>query len=161
MSDEEDGPMTLPGYAAEASLYKTTQLYRGYFSGMSRIDAGASVVPQQTPTWGTLSSSCIPGGTTFSAILWNIPWGWSWTGTCAVTPGTQCPVVGMLPTRCVNTIFNVWGEWDTPVPCSNPFGGCGGGGGGGGGGCPPGTKCCGDTDPKTGRCSGLCARQCP
>ena len=38
--------MNLPGFTAEGSLYKTAQLYRGHYSGMSWADARASVVPQ-------------------------------------------------------------------------------------------------------------------
>jgi hypothetical protein len=38
--------MAIPGYSAEASLYKTTRLYRGY-SGVAGVDAGPNVVAQQ------------------------------------------------------------------------------------------------------------------
>jgi hypothetical protein len=38
--------MAIPGYAAEASLYKTTRLYRGY-SGVAGVEEGPNVVAQQ------------------------------------------------------------------------------------------------------------------
>jgi hypothetical protein len=38
--------MNIPGFDAEKSLYKTAQLYRGCFSGVSGINTRASLVPQ-------------------------------------------------------------------------------------------------------------------
>jgi hypothetical protein len=77
-----------------------------------------------SPNWGPLSTECIDTGRIkHSAILWNIVSGASWTGTCQTTPGAAgTPVEGILPTKCVNTGLNVWGEWELNEPkcvCEN------------------------------------------
>jgi hypothetical protein len=136
--------MTLPGYAAEASLYKTAQLYRGYYSGVSSIDAGASVIPQlDCSDYCVLDDAlCIAAATTAATV------------TAAATGGVLAPV-------------DAWGYvialalcQANLVSCNSqcpPSGGGGGGGGGGGstGGCPPGYKCCGGYDNK-GKCTEGC-----
>jgi len=98
--------MTIPGFAADASLYRGNHQYR---VDVSHTSVGAqSVVPAQL-RWGNLQITCTGAGlATESAILWDIPWGQSWEATCYRTPH---PRLG-LPHRCVNTQFNIWGEWD-------------------------------------------------
>ncbi len=104
--------MRTPGFAAEISLYRSSNQYRAngsYTQGESDV-----VVPAQN--WGDIGNrGCISVGTRgFSARLWNIPWGQSWEQACASTPGAETPVVGMLPTRCINAWGGMWGEWDVP-----------------------------------------------
>ncbi len=70
--------------------------------------------PACTPVWGDLSDSgCVGLGTRkYSAILWNIPPGFSWEDTCAQTSATVADQYFATPTRCVNTGLNIWGEWE-------------------------------------------------
>jgi hypothetical protein len=67
--------------------------------------------------WGAfkVQATVSPYTDRYSAILWEIPRGKSWECWCAHTeaPSTAPEFIrGYLPTRCVNTIFNIWGEWD-------------------------------------------------
>lgn len=64
--------------------------------------------------WGALKDDgCKSTGfRQFSAILWNIPHGANWEAACAQTPVLDWGP----PTRCKNTVFNMWGEWDRPDP---------------------------------------------
>ncbi len=109
----------LPGFSAESSDYHGRGRYRasGVYGG---TEAG---VVELAVHWGELGlRECRGEGiANVSAILWGIPWGQSWEDTCAVTPGPQ----GRLPDRCVNTVSNIWGEWDN-VPddrCTPKWGG--------------------------------------
>ncbi len=112
--------MRIPGYTAQASLYRNGNPYR--LNGYYRIGEAEVVVPAQN--WGAIGDyGCTSTGIRrFSAILWNIPWGQSWEKACAATPGPAgSPVAGALPTRCVNTWSNIWGEWDVSDPkCCPP-----------------------------------------
>src|SRR5687768_16237526 len=102
--------MRMPGFGATASLLHHREHYQEHRRGDSReTDV---VVPALR--WGDLSNRCLGAGwRRYSAILWDIPWGQSWESTCSVTPGAEgTPVAGQVPTRCVNTVFNIWGEWD-------------------------------------------------
>jgi hypothetical protein len=47
-----------------------------------------------------------------SSILWNIPKGSSWEAACAAMPADIDGQHFDSPTRCVNTVFNMWGEFD-------------------------------------------------
>jgi hypothetical protein len=69
---------------------------------------------QAAPRWGNLANSCLSSCVRrYRSVLYDIPWGQSWEKTCAITPGPAgTAVAGKLPTRCVNTGFNIWGEWD-------------------------------------------------
>jgi len=40
--------------------------------------------------------------------------GQPWVATCASTAGNPGGIDPRVPDRCVNTGFNVWGEWDVP-----------------------------------------------
>jgi hypothetical protein len=66
------------------------------------------------PKWGPLQGGCIENGLErYSAILWEIPANVSWEDQCRITPAPEdTPVAGRVPTRCVNTGLNIWGEWD-------------------------------------------------
>jgi hypothetical protein len=60
--------MNMPGFDAEMSLYKTEQLYRGCFSGVSRVNTRASLVPQLTCSekclgkFAACNLACVLGG---------------------------------------------------------------------------------------------------
>jgi hypothetical protein len=69
------------------------------------------------PHWGEITGGCIDDGLQrYSAILWDIPPGVTWEGTCAQTAAPAGSPVAGTPTRCVNTGLNIWGEWDIPTP---------------------------------------------
>jgi len=113
--------MRTPGFSAAASLYESRHQYHasGHYTSadmgviMSALHWGAITRSRCTHwgCWWTEGEGC--GRATYSAILWDIPWGQSWEDTCKRTPGPAgSKVAGRLPTRCVNTWFNIWGEWD-------------------------------------------------
>lgn len=118
--------MRIPGFSGAVSLYRSSGQYaaRGW---STQVQVG--VVPSAIH-WGSLANCYIGcwgcpvksntpanANNRYSAILWGIPWWQSWENTCKNTPGPQGTIVaGMLPTRCVNTIFNIWGEWDIYQP---------------------------------------------
>ena len=63
--------MDMPGFAAEASLYKAAQLYRGH-SGASRVGAALSVIAQQFPNcddWCNIDLSIAIAGCTAAATI--------------------------------------------------------------------------------------------
>lgn len=68
------------------------------------------------PYWGSFKKdSCtqiFPGKRQYSSILYGIPGGQSWEATCAATGATINGETFTRPTRCVNTGFNMWGEFD-------------------------------------------------
>lgn len=74
------------------------------------LASGASTALAGGPHWGTFKDDGCQAANArqFSAILWDIPSGQSWEDTCWQTPGLE----GRPPNRCVNTGFNMWGEWD-------------------------------------------------
>ena len=104
--------MSVPGFTGTASLYRSSGQYRA--SG--RFTQAQGGVVASAIHWGGMSYSCTdrPGVGKYSAILWGIPWGQSWEQACATTPAPpdDPAIAGRLPTRCVNTVFNEWGEWD-------------------------------------------------
>jgi hypothetical protein len=53
-----------------------------------------------------------------SAILWGIPWGYSWEQACAETSATVAGQYFSSPDRCVNfgPGINMWGEFDVVDP---------------------------------------------
>ena len=129
--------MAIPGYAAEASLYKTTWLYRGY-SGISRGDAGSSVVAQQL----TCEQNC--------------------EAAAAICVAACFPFNPLCLAACFAGLV-VCQAACPPFP-----GGVGGGGGTGGPcRCPRGTRCCGGCTKVPGQglvCNGDCiepGEECP
>lgn len=56
----------------------------------------------------------------YSAILWNIPWGYSWEDACKVQPADILGYHFNNPSRCVDRDYfdtplpNIWGEFDVP-----------------------------------------------
>lgn len=70
----------------------------------------------EAANWGSFKSDeCTGiGYRQYSAILWNIPWGYSWERACAETPATINGHYFSRPTRCVNTGTHMWGEFDVP-----------------------------------------------
>lgn len=93
------------------------QLTMGSLFGrvLTGLAVGLAVAPQAlAATWGTISAGACEGDgvRTYSAILWDIPWGQSWETACANQPATIDGQYFSRPTRCVNTGTNMWGEWD-------------------------------------------------
>jgi len=66
--------------------------------------------------WGEFKrDNCTkPGFRQYASILWDIPAGTSWEETCRKTPAVVQGVSFSAPSRCVNTGFNMWGEFDVP-----------------------------------------------
>jgi LysM domain len=90
---------------------------------LGSVLAFAPGATQPPPRWGNLANSCLSSCVRrYRSVLYDIPWGQSWEKTCAITPGPAgTAVAGKLPTRCVNTGFNIWGEWDVPdTTCNDP-----------------------------------------
>jgi hypothetical protein len=128
--------MKLPGFTAQATLAGSGRHRRGRVMEM-QAEAGM-VVPASH--WGEFKadhcrkmSDCNPDGSCvgnglrqFSAILWDIPWGRSWEAECNETPPPAVinGVTFTKPSRCVNTGFNMWGEFDVPdstCPCGTAY----------------------------------------
>jgi len=106
--------MTMPGFAAEMSLYRSRYQYRGV--GRYAPTTGI-VIPALR--WGGLSDNgCAAesrGDHRFSAVLWDIPWGQDWITTCERTPGPGGePIFSRLPDYCEEGWGNVWGNWYVP-----------------------------------------------
>jgi hypothetical protein len=113
--------MGMPGFTAAESIYPKEHQYRA----AARYIPSTRGAIEPAVNWGSIQDNgCLSdasGTHRFSAILWNIPWGQSWEETCIVTPGPGgTPVAGILPTRCVNTGLNIWGEWDVPDSSCRP-----------------------------------------
>ena len=118
----------MPGFAAEASLYKTRGLYRGY-GAMTGPDTSSTVAPADANY--DCTNSCL---------------GWAEAGAvvCMLAAGLFTPAAGAT---CL------MGDALTALKCiiACPPPGNGGGGNGGGGGPAP---CCGYF--RTCRCGGKC-----
>ena len=119
--------MNIPGYAAEASLYKTTQVYR--HGGVPTTGSASYVVAAQNPCQQACESKlaltlkCCADGYPFNAPTWF------W---CNSINAFDCVDLG-------GTTF---------ASCMKKCVTGGTGGGGGGGGlrpcCPTGSRCCGE-----------------
>ncbi|MDJ0853102.1 MAG: hypothetical protein QNK04_32440 [Myxococcota bacterium] len=71
--------------------------------------------------WGDWQVSCVGmGQARYSAVLWDIPWGWSWENTCRQTGATIGGRSYARPNACVNTGSNIWGEFLVPDASCNP-----------------------------------------
>jgi hypothetical protein len=116
--------MTMPGFTAEGSLTRLRQRREGELHAAHdehrppnqeavrrRVAEPASIMP--AAYWGHYADrGCVRGERQYSAILWGIPWGYSWARVCRNTPGRPPGVVtARPPDACVNTGFNMWGEW--------------------------------------------------
>jgi hypothetical protein len=119
--------MRIPGFAAEAALYPSSCAYR---ASVEHVAAETGLVVPAA-FWGILkrdhcTHSCCwtegpgCGRRQLSAILWDIPWGQSWSWWCQNTAG-PAEVGGRLPDRCPQTWFNQWGEWNVPDPSCDTF----------------------------------------
>jgi hypothetical protein len=99
--------VSMPGFTAELAVQATTYHYRGWSSDEA---ATPDRILLSAIHWGPdKADQCtLSGFRQHSAILWDIPWGASWEAACASTPGLE----NRPPDRCVNTGFNMWGEWD-------------------------------------------------
>ncbi len=132
--------MGLPAFTAEASLSASSRPYRA----RSRYTPAVTTRVSPATNWGAFrTEQCSATGLRqYSAILWNIPWGWSWERACSTTPGRPAGIPPRTPDRCINTGFNMWGQWDVPDTS------CGGGGG---------TVCVDDPASPDARCQ-ICTR---
>jgi hypothetical protein len=152
--------MSMPGFAAEASLYKTNNHYRFSPSGGFQADGNAMVTPQGCG-WikGSICGGIIVGGI---AVC---------TASCVAgvaSGGISCGIcwvgyLGALYGFCKDCIP----EWMKALidAVSDDGGGSSGGSGGSGGStsgpchCPVGTRCCGTCVKVSGRapyCDGDC-----
>jgi hypothetical protein len=126
--------MALPGYAAEASLYRTSRSYRGA-SGGPADDSGLAVTAQQI----ACDDLC--------AIKWQVC-----NIGCAISGGILLPF-------CLAGCGVAFGLCLDDCPSG---GGGGGGGGGTSGCCPAGRRCCGSC--ASGKCDDACigpGQSCP
>jgi hypothetical protein len=109
--------MAIPGYAAVASLYKTTRLYRGC-SGVAGVEAGPNVVAQQI--------DCETG----CALRWQLC-----NIGCAISTGPLVPLClaacGASLAICLNGCPPSGGSPPPPPPPGE---------------CPRGRRCC-ERDP--------------
>ncbi|MCO5562242.1 hypothetical protein L7F22_015868 [Adiantum nelumboides] len=71
------------------------------------------------PNWGSFKDDGCKGDgrRQFSSLLWDIPSGQSWEDWCAKSWAIVDGVFFFQPSRCVNTVLNIWGEFDVPDPC--------------------------------------------
>jgi hypothetical protein len=116
--------MPLPGFFAARSLHPSEQHYRA--SARHALAKTESTIAQQAipPVWcggahwgDEAERDCVGfGKRQWSAILWGIPDGVSWEWCCEQTPHWSLWVGRRPPDRCINTGFNIWGEWDMPDP---------------------------------------------
>jgi len=128
--------MRLPGFTAPASLAGSGRHLPGRV--LDTPEEAGLVVPASY--WGEFQSdactkqsacdangNCVGNGLRqYSAILWGIPWGRSWEAECNETPPPAVinGVTYPKPSRCVNTGFNMWGQFDVPdssCPCGNSY----------------------------------------
>lgn len=138
--------MNLPGFSAEASVYKTSRLYRGY-AGTGNLEARV-YAPATRLDW-TVSdctgNSTPPGCTdvcTISCFLW-----WCWISDCS----RKC-CYQVSPDQIQCEIENFDGPCPAAPPPPPPPPGC----------CPPGRRCCGSC--ASGTCDDICVspgQQCP
>ncbi|HET9451879.1 MAG TPA: membrane dipeptidase, partial [Aggregicoccus sp.] len=120
------------GYSWEQACAETPNTVNGYFFATpSRCVNVASTqmwgewdVPDSScaPTWGSFQDDgCrVEGVRQYSSILWNIPNGYSWEAACAETPATVAGQYFSRPSRCVNTVTNMWGQFDVATASCSP-----------------------------------------
>ena len=82
---------------------------------------GLPLEAQATLHWGDFSTdSCSRlGMRQQSSVLWDIPWGASWDGTCRATGATVGGRFHAHPDRCV-TSAQQWGQFDVPDSTCSP-----------------------------------------
>jgi hypothetical protein len=103
--------VALPGFTAEASVAAPT----GRYHARTRYVLPGRAAISPAANWGSFRQEhCRDGVRQYSAILWNIPWGASWERACWTTLGSPAGIPARPPDRCVNTGFNMWGQWDVP-----------------------------------------------
>jgi hypothetical protein len=110
------------GYSWERACWETGANINGYnFSSPARCVNNGQMwgqfdVPDNSCSvyWGSFQADgCIGyGRRQYSAILWNIPSGYSWEQACAATPATVVGQYFARPSRCVNNGYNMWGQFD-------------------------------------------------
>lgn len=114
--------MTFPGFAAEASLYKSPNVYRrsegvGVEGRPATVSAavywGVPGGQHGFKDDGCMDKRVLCGYRKYSAILFDIPWGQSWEDTCAGTPADVAGQHFDRPSNCVNfgPGINEWGEF--------------------------------------------------
>ena len=113
--------MTLPGFIEKTHLSNAKGRHHETTSFRSR--SAERIIPAQSGAhWGSFKRDhCIegplPGGIgkrQYSSILWDIPWGENWEAACRNTIAYVEGHYFRGATRCVNTGFNIWGEFDVP-----------------------------------------------
>lgn len=120
--------MKVPGFSAEASLYRSPNAYvKQRSSRNSPAGHVAAAVYWGIPggQHGFQDDGCVAGLDRihkYSAILFDIPFGQSWEQTCASTPADVAGQHFDAPTNCVNVGpgINEWGEFyvtDPSCPC--------------------------------------------
>lgn len=71
------------------------------------------------PNWGSFRNDGCKGDgrRQFSSVLWDIPRGQSWEDWCSQSWAEVDGVFFFKPSRCVNNVLNMWGQFDVPDPC--------------------------------------------
>ncbi len=134
--------MSMPGFAAEASVYKTNNHYRLTTGGSFRSDGNTNVVPQGCG-WvkGSLCGVVIVGGAAACTVACLAPGGQAGCYFCWVG------FLGASFAFCKDCIP----DWMRAIIDAFEGGGGGDGGGGGGGGGVP-KKCCEWDETRPGHC---------
>lgn len=142
--------MQMPGFTAEASMYRSKNLYQSSAAAGLLRDSGTGVVPQDCG-WasGILCGTLIGvGAAACTAFCFSGP------GPCAACWLAYLGGVYQFCHDCIPAWMRAL------VDEFESGGGSGGGGGGGGGGgcCPPGKRCCGNCAKVSGRlmCDDVC-----
>jgi hypothetical protein len=84
-----------------------------------------TATPVSASRWGEFKADHCTGfgQRQYSAILWDIPWGRSWEAECANSGANIHGYDFDRPARCVNTVTNMWGEFDVPDDSCPHWGG--------------------------------------
>jgi hypothetical protein len=95
--------MRMPGFSAEASIYRSSAQYRGH--ARHTISEAGTIEPAMH--WGEVEDiGCVGSYRCRRAILWDIPWGMDWHQACWTFPHHQYG----YPDSCFQT-FYMNGEW--------------------------------------------------
>ena len=65
--------MTMPGFFAEASLYKTDNHYKHAVTGGILLDGSTTVIPQDCPAWKWGACAAAVGGCTAGCVVAGSP----------------------------------------------------------------------------------------
>jgi hypothetical protein len=103
--------MRLVGFTAEFSLIDRNDHYSQSFESSENVEG---IKTAAGPRWGNFRPEHCRDMFTrqYSSILWDIPSGTSWESACRNTPAEINGQPFRGATRCVNTGFNIWGQFD-------------------------------------------------